>query len=374
MTKKLSQEEFLSRVNHELFDFSQAIYKNNSTPVKVVCKICHKTCYPRPINVFNGSSCFHCSVKTKKILFSMSQDEFISRSISIWGNRFDYSNVLYVNNRTKIQLYCLQCNRTFHQTPDSHLKGIGCSRCKNIERITIDSFLQKSRLLHGDKFEYDDLQNIKNDTRIKIKCKLCNHQFITRVNNHINKKSGCPCCQNKLPISFLEFTKRAIEIHGNSFSYFENEYVNFTSKCKIKCNHCSHNWHCKPYNHITNSSGCPRCHKKRFVSKKENSWLDTLSIPDNCRQIHIKSTHLIVDALVSNIIYEFYGSYYHGDPRKYSSDTFNQKQQKSMGELFQRTLQREAHLKSLGYEVKFVWEIDFNNGQLFSTNHPTSDH
>lgn len=77
-----------------------------------------------------------------------------------------------------------------------------------------------------------------------------------------------------------------------------------------------------------------------------------------------------IDALVEDVVYEFYGSYYHGDPRHYSNSTWNAVAKRIMGELYQRTLTRETRLKALGYEIKFVWESDYENGLSFSPRHP----
>jgi G:T-mismatch repair DNA endonuclease (very short patch repair protein) len=40
-----------------------------------------------------------------------------------------------------------------------------------------------------------------------------------------------------------------------------------------------------------------------------------------------------------------------------------------MGALFERTKRREQYLKDKGYEIVFVWEMDFDQGALSST-HP----
>ena len=48
--------------------------------------------------------------------------EFIEKSKLIWGNRFDYSLVEYINNNTKVKIIC-PINGVFEQKPKRHLEG-----------------------------------------------------------------------------------------------------------------------------------------------------------------------------------------------------------------------------------------------------------
>ena len=45
---------------------------------------------------------------------------FISKAIKIHGDRYDYSNVNYINAKTKINIIC-KIHGEFEQTPSKHL-------------------------------------------------------------------------------------------------------------------------------------------------------------------------------------------------------------------------------------------------------------
>jgi len=79
---------------------------------------------------------------------------------------------------------------------------------------------------------------------------------------------------------------------------------------------------------------------------------------------------MLADGMLNNVVYEFYGTYWHGDPRKHVPDTINHHNGRRMGTLYLETLERQQKLKKLGYELKFVWEIDYRAGQLFSELNP----
>jgi hypothetical protein len=44
---------------------------------------------------------------------------FISKAIKIHGDRYDYSNVNYINAKTKINIIC-KIHGEFEQTPSNH--------------------------------------------------------------------------------------------------------------------------------------------------------------------------------------------------------------------------------------------------------------
>ena len=51
--------------------------------------------------------------------------DFIEKANLVHNNKYDYSLVNYINNKTKIKIIC-KLHGIFEQTPDSHLRGRGC--------------------------------------------------------------------------------------------------------------------------------------------------------------------------------------------------------------------------------------------------------
>lgn len=60
-----------------------------------------------------------------------------------------------------------------------------------------------------------------------------------------------------------------------------------------------------------------------------------------------------------NKIYEFFGDYYHGNPDKFARDKVC-KSGRTMGEEFDRTMEKIEYYKAKGYEVEWIWENDWN--------------
>lgn len=68
---------------------------------------------------------FIVNVMPKKI----TQEEFINRAKLIHGDKYDYSEVNYINSSTKVKIIC-PIHGGFEQIPNNHLRGVGCFRCK----------------------------------------------------------------------------------------------------------------------------------------------------------------------------------------------------------------------------------------------------
>ena len=81
-----------------------------------------------------GRGCPNCGRKRSDLARTSNKENFIASSKKSQGERFDnydYSSVKYVNGRTEVDIFCKICNDYFKQTPDSHVRGHGCSFCKN---------------------------------------------------------------------------------------------------------------------------------------------------------------------------------------------------------------------------------------------------
>ena len=59
-------------------------------------------------------------------------EEFIQRGKELFGNRFDYSESVYVNAHTKIKIICRKHGLLTNLTPNKHLRrNGGCKECKS---------------------------------------------------------------------------------------------------------------------------------------------------------------------------------------------------------------------------------------------------
>lgn len=62
-----------------------------------------------------------------------------------------------------------------------------------------------------------------------------------------------------------------------------------------------------------------------------------------------------------NLIIEFFGDYWHCNPKKYSQDYYNQKKSLTAKEIWEYDSKRIDLIKSYGYNLEVIWESDLKN-------------
>ena len=298
------------------------------------------------------------------------KDEFITKSIQIHGDKYDYSMVVYKKGIDKIIIRC-KTHGEFLQTPKNHYKA-GCKKCAteiehNKQRSNVEEFIKKAKFIHADIYEYSKTNYIDAKTEIIITCK--EHGYFTqRPNNHLCG-AGCPKCNDVYRRTQNDFINDAKIIHEDNYDYSKSIFINVDTKLIITCK--THGDFIKtPYHHMNRKQGCPKCSVYKKYSKSAISYLDFMSKLYNIKIQHaeneieykIPNTRFKADGYCeeTKTIYEFHGTIYHGDPRC-CNPLENNYYGKNYGELYQNTLEREQFIRDLGYNLVVMWEHDWNN-------------
>ncbi len=198
----------------------------------------------------------------------MNRTEFIEKSRKVHGDRYDYSKVEYVNNRTKVCIIC-PIHGEFWQTPDKHLRGQNCPFCSKTRPKEWSEVYNSFIEIHGDEFDYSKV-NFKNmNTKVCIIHKKCGNEFWQTPKNHL-KGQDMPFIKydkikSKLVSNKEEFINKAKEIHNDKYDYSKVEYVNSSTKVCIICPKHGEFWQ-TPSNHLK-GQGCPIC--KESILEKE---------------------------------------------------------------------------------------------------------
>lgn len=209
----------------------------------------------------------------------LTQEEVIKRFKKKHGNKFDYSLVDYNGLDKKITIVCNGCNRTLEVWPQSHFMH-GCKFCsqkgnKILQPSTLDVFIKKAKLVHGDKYNYFG-PYINSKTKVKIKCNKCNNIFYQAPSSHI-QGVGCRKCQyiklkKDCSKTYQEFEREADSIHQGLYLYFQ-DYINQKTKVKILCTMCNNYFSQSPGDHLQ-GKGCSFC-KKSKGEIRIAQWLTT---------------------------------------------------------------------------------------------------
>ena len=210
----------------------------------------------------------------------LTQEEFINKAKLTHGDKYDYSLVKYVNNRTKIKIIC-RIHGAFNQTASSHKRGCCCPKCKNTEKglssvLPKNLVIEKFKKVHGDKYDYSFIEYINSFTKIKIICPT-HGLFLQTPSSHSTGKGCSKCVKHKnftQNIAIEQFHKK----HNNKYDYSLVEYKLNNDKIKIICPIENHGIFEMTSNAHFSGRGCPKCGK--------NYRFKTNEIIDEFKHIH----------------------------------------------------------------------------------------
>ena len=115
--------------------------------------------------------------------------------------KYGYSNMVYINDSTKIEIICNNINHpNFWQSPNNHKKGHGCPRCGDekvrlIHQDNLNKVISDFKNTHGDKYDYSKIIYKNTSTKVEIGC--LEHGPFWQVPLAHKTGSGCPICQEK---------------------------------------------------------------------------------------------------------------------------------------------------------------------------------
>ena len=92
--------------------------------------------------------------------------------------------------------FLVKCNKCGEEKESQLVHINSCKTCFNTKRtLTIEDFVFKSRLVHGNRFDYSDVKFKNTKEKVKIKCNTCSYVFFQEVSCHYNSGTGCPKCK-----------------------------------------------------------------------------------------------------------------------------------------------------------------------------------
>ena len=164
---KLNRYNFLEKfkeIHGNKYNYDSVVYKNNSTKVKIECMV-HGIFEQAPKEHFKGQTCIKCYHDGMKL----TKDKFIEKAIKVHGNKYIYDDINYINSRTKIIIKC-KLHGEFTQNPNNHLNGQGCAKCSGTHNYSNSDFIKMSKEIHNDKYCYDKVVYKNANSKVIIIC------------------------------------------------------------------------------------------------------------------------------------------------------------------------------------------------------------
>ena len=198
--KPLTLDRFIERANkiHKgHYDYSLVEFKNVESKIEIICPD-HGSFHQRLFSHLKGFGCPNCgwAVTAKKLCHS--HERFLEDALRVHGDRYDYSEVEYVNALSKVTIICPD-HGPFEQKPANHIRGVGCPRCGDESTAakrtrTTEDFVQEAKEVHGDLYDYSKVEYKTSHEKVEIVCVVHGSFWQTPVNHAKGNQAGCPGC------------------------------------------------------------------------------------------------------------------------------------------------------------------------------------
>lgn len=192
---KWNSETFsaISSKKHEnKYDYSLVVYENGLTPVKIICPI-HGMFEQKPKIHLEGHGCPTCGRFNGYVQEKTPISDFINKAMLVHGLKYDYSLVNYRTITDKVIIIC-PTHGEFEQRAHNHMVGGGCNKCAEL-KFSTQAFIDKSIIVHGEKYDYSNVVYINNHTKVDITCPT-HGSFLQKPNGHLDGK-GCNMCRKE---------------------------------------------------------------------------------------------------------------------------------------------------------------------------------
>ena len=136
---KLSKDDFIRKhkdKHGDLYNYDLTEYKGMGERTTVKC-------YSHGLFSFlasNMSGCRKCTTKEysekvkltdfNKAINDECKNTFIEKAMKVHKDKYDYTETEYINSKTKVRINCKK-HGLFYCSPNNHLKGKGCPKCKH---------------------------------------------------------------------------------------------------------------------------------------------------------------------------------------------------------------------------------------------------
>jgi hypothetical protein len=132
------------RIWGETYGYSRVKYVNNKTKVKIRCRRHNYKFYVRPrSHIYDNQGCSKCADN-----YRPGTKEWIKKAKEVHGDTYDYSEVVYVNNNTKVTIICKK-HGEFKQLPRQHstTAANGCPDCIDPEKYSKPAIAWLDRIM-----------------------------------------------------------------------------------------------------------------------------------------------------------------------------------------------------------------------------------
>jgi len=281
----MTQEKFIERAKAfygNRYDYSKVVYSGWDGEVIVIDKNTREEKTVKPKYFLYD----HKYKKGNPITKEEKANAFIKKSKEKFGDRFDYSKVIYVNSQTPVTLICKE-HGEFSVNMYTHLyskDGLCPFCCSGVKRgggkLSTERIIKKCKYYYGDKYDYSKVEYKGGNSRTEVVEIICpKHGSFFKTVDAIGKRdNGCPKClkekkmSNDIIFNAKNFIERSKNKFGDKFDYSMVEYTNAQTPIKLICKEHGVKFSIVPNVHLNSKfGGCKECHKQYIESTRSKN-------------------------------------------------------------------------------------------------------
>ena len=156
-------------VHKNCYGYDKVNYEGKDKHVSILCKVHNEYFLKSPANHLKGQGCPKCALKSRADFHRSSTAEFIEKAKLVHENRYTYEKVEYIRAMEHVLVTCPK-HGDFAITPTGILSGHGCWQCGGSKPLDVNSFIERANKLHGNRYNYDEVLYVNNKTPVKILC------------------------------------------------------------------------------------------------------------------------------------------------------------------------------------------------------------
>ncbi|SOK58400.1 hypothetical protein [Yersinia phage fHe-Yen9-04] len=220
-------------VHGDKYDYSKTIYNGSKKKLSIICPV-HGEFLQTAYHHKTGSNCPKCATENTHKKQRISIAKFLEDANKKHDNKFEYNIEVLNNINDKIKIIC-PVHGEFEQIARNHLRGFGCSNCSFKKQLSTQEFIDDSNIIHNYFYDYSNVVYKNNKIKINIICPIhgefsqkpnshknghgcpqCNTNESKKleiidnffINFKVSKEKKFEECKNVLPLPFDRYIKK----------------------------------------------------------------------------------------------------------------------------------------------------------------------
>ena len=263
------------------YSYDESTYVKVSEPLRIICPEHGEFWQSFHAHINKKQGCPACGIKKRSESKSYDFDDFLKKAKEVHGEKYIYNENDYNGYKKKMKIVC-KVHGEFYQVPTHHINNKdGCPKCgldiaKNIKRRSKEEFIEISKQVHGDKYDYSKVNYINSQTKVCIICP--DHGEFWQVPHTHTNGTGCPKCagdntSKRQTKTREQFIAEANKVHNNKYDYSKVDYTGIYNHITITCP--KHGDFKQVPSYHLQGNGCPTCGK--VISNAETEIFNFIS-------------------------------------------------------------------------------------------------